>query len=174
MNRRIPKLTVASFQPGEQVIWWKRIPGGDYVYPVPAVVIGATAKRIKIQADDDGQAVIRYVPPESLQKRPATYEAQTQEYVLELLRQERSYLTAEYGVKRIGVFGSYAKGSANETSDVDIIVEFERPLGFKFIEFAEHLERLLGRKVDVLTPAGLRGIRIPHIARDIAESIVYV
>jgi predicted nucleotidyltransferase len=55
-----------------------------------------------------------------------------------------------------------------------VIVEFERPIGFRFIEFAEYLEHLLGRKVDVLTPAGVQGIRIARIAKDIEESIVYV
>jgi predicted nucleotidyltransferase len=55
-----------------------------------------------------------------------------------------------------------------------IIVEFERPLGFRFVEFAEYLENLLERDVDILTPAGLRGIRIGHLAEEIAASVVYV
>ena len=54
---------------GDQVIWWKRVPGGDYVFPVSAKVLALTAKRVKIEADDDGETVIRYVPPESLQRR---------------------------------------------------------------------------------------------------------
>jgi hypothetical protein len=58
-----------AFKRGEKVIWLKRIPGGDYVYPVSATVLASTAKRIKIEADDDGQIVVRYVPPESLQRR---------------------------------------------------------------------------------------------------------
>jgi len=57
---------------------------------------------------------------------------------------------------------------------VDIIVEFEHPIGFKFFELVEYLEQLLGRKVDVLTPAGLQGIRVTRVAQDITESIVYV
>jgi hypothetical protein len=56
-----------ALQPGDQVTWWKRIPGGDYVYPVQATVLALTAKRVKVEADDDGKIVIRYVPPESLQ-----------------------------------------------------------------------------------------------------------
>ncbi len=55
------------WKPGDQVIWWKRVPGGDYVYPVSATVLVVTAKRVRIEADDDGQIVIRYVPPQSLQ-----------------------------------------------------------------------------------------------------------
>jgi hypothetical protein len=63
------KLVDEALQPGDTVIWWKRIPGGDYVYPVKATILALTAKRIKIDADDDGQRVIRYVPPESLERQ---------------------------------------------------------------------------------------------------------
>ena len=59
----------AALKPGDKVIWWKRIPGGDYVYPVQATVLALTEKRVKIEADDDGDIVIRYVPRESLQRQ---------------------------------------------------------------------------------------------------------
>jgi 8-oxo-dGTP diphosphatase len=59
----------AALQPGEKVIWWKRMAGGDYVSPVQATVLVLTAKRVKIEADDDGEIVIRHVPPESLQRQ---------------------------------------------------------------------------------------------------------
>lgn len=98
----------------------------------------------------------------------------TQEAITILLRNAYPHLATEYGVKRIGLFGSYAKDISSEASDIDLIVEFERPLGFRFIELSEYLEQLLGRKVDILTPAGIKGIRIPHIAQSIKESIVYV
>ena len=96
------------------------------------------------------------------------------EQVLALLREAYPYLAAEYGVRRVGIFGSYAKGIPDEASDVDIIVEFERPIGFKFIELVEYLEHLLSSKVDVLTLAGLQGIRVARVAQDITETIVYV
>lgn len=98
----------------------------------------------------------------------------TKEQVIQLLRENYPHLVTEYGVKRIGLFGSYAKGTPNEQSDVDVVVEFERPIGFKFIELTEYLETLFDRKVDVLTPAGLQAIRFGQVAQNIAESIVYV
>lgn len=98
----------------------------------------------------------------------------TREKIVEVLRENYPYLSREYGVKRVGLFGSYVKGQPDEASDIDVFVEFERPIGFKFIEFAEFLERLLGGKVDVLTPAGIQGIRIARVAQDIENSIVYV
>ena len=58
-----------ALQPGDRVIWWKRIPGGDYVYPVEATVLALTEKRVKVEANDDGDIVIRYVPPQSLQRQ---------------------------------------------------------------------------------------------------------
>lgn len=98
----------------------------------------------------------------------------TKEKILKVLQAEFPFLAAEFGISKIGLFGSFAKGHPAETSDVDILVEFERPVGFRFIDLAEYLENLLGRKVEVLTPAGIQGIRIKRIAKDIAESIVYV
>jgi uncharacterized protein len=98
----------------------------------------------------------------------------TRERVIELLRQQSSYLGSEFGVRKIGLFGSFAKGNPDEQSDIDILEEFERPIGLRFVELAEYLEKLLGRKVDVLTPAGVQGIRRETIAKSIAESIVYV
>ena len=58
-----------ALQPGDRVIWWKRSPGGDYGYPVQATVLALTEKRVKTEADDDGDWVIRYVPRESLQRQ---------------------------------------------------------------------------------------------------------
>ena len=56
-------------QPGDRVIWWKRIPGGGYGSPVQATVLAVTAKRVKIEADDDGKIGIRYVLQENLQRQ---------------------------------------------------------------------------------------------------------
>jgi len=98
----------------------------------------------------------------------------TREKVIEILRKELSYLVSEYGVKKIGLFGSYAKGTPAKGSDIDILVEFDRLIGLKFMEFAEYLEGLLGTRIDILTPAGIASIRIERLARNITESIVYV
>ncbi len=98
----------------------------------------------------------------------------TKEKIENILRENYSYLASEYGVKRIGLFGSYAKAMPTETSDVDLVVEFDQPIGFRFAEFAEYLEGLLGKRVDILTPAGIQGIRIAEIARSIEENIIYV
>lgn len=96
------------------------------------------------------------------------------EKITDILSEKSEYLAEAYGVKRIGLFGSYAKGTYTEASDIDIIVEFETPLGFKFMDIADYLEELLGKPVEVLTLCGLQGLRNPYIAQSIRESIVYV
>jgi predicted nucleotidyltransferase len=96
------------------------------------------------------------------------------EKIAEILREKHPYLVSEYGIRRIGLFGSYAKGKQTENSDVDIVAEFERPIGLRFVEFAEYLEKILGKKTDVLTPEGVKGIAVRRIAGDIEKSIIYV
>ena len=98
----------------------------------------------------------------------------TKDEITRILKAHYPYLASKYGVKRIGLFGSYAKDIPTEKSDIDLVVEFDRPIGFQFFEFVEYVESLLGKSVDVLTPAGIQGIRIDEIARSIEESLVYV
>ena len=98
----------------------------------------------------------------------------TKESITILLKEKQAYLAAEFGVARIGLFGSYEKGTAKKGSDIDLVVEFSRPIGFRFFALAEYLEELLGASVDILTPAGIEGIRVPHVAKEIQESVAYV
>jgi predicted nucleotidyltransferase len=51
----------------------------------------------------------------------------TREEITTILRENHAHLAAEYGVKRVGLFGSYTRNAPTEASDVDLIVEFERP-----------------------------------------------
>jgi len=74
----------------------------------------------------------------------------------ESLNQYRSTLQDEYKVVRLGVFGSYARGTPDEESDVDILVELQEPLGLKFIDLKDYLEQILGLKVDLVTPQALK------------------
>ena len=72
------------------------------------------------------------------------------------LQEIKPYLQQEYGVKTIGLFGSYADGTHTENSDVDILVEFERPLGWKFFTLEKYLEQTFNRKIDLVTPNALK------------------
>lgn len=85
-----------------------------------------------------------------------------------ILRQRRDVLSLEYDVAEIGVFGSYARGEATGDSDIDILVEFSRPVGFfKFLELEERLGQWLNAKVDLVTKGALK----PHIGRHILSEV---
>ena len=95
--------------------------------------------------------------------------------VVELLRQNRDKLK-EFGVKRVGIFGSAVRDELREDSDIDLIVEFEEGKGnlFNFYDFVEFVENLFGRKVDVLTPLGVESIRIKSVKERIKREVEYV
>ena len=81
----------------------------------------------------------------------------TLEEALQTLRAAKPLLD-RYGVARIGVFGSVARGEAGPDSDVDVLVEFD-PLhvpGWEFFGLAEELGEVLGCPVDVVTPKSLK------------------
>ena len=90
------------------------------------------------------------------------------------MREKHDVLMTEYGVSRIGIFGSVIKGTVTKDSDLDVVVEFERPIGFKFTRLVEYLENLFGTKVDVITKDGLENIRVKKVARNIERNLIYV
>lgn len=96
------------------------------------------------------------------------------EEVIYLIRGCYNVLATEYGVSKIGIFGSVLKGTMTKDSDLDIVVEFKHPIGFKFIRFVEYLEDLFGRKVDVLTKDGIKNIRVKDVAKNIERTLTYV
>ena len=98
----------------------------------------------------------------------------TRSDVVKILKKEQPFLKRKYGVRRLAIFGSFAKGTQSPKSDIDILVEFEKPLGLEFIQLIEYLDKKLGRKTDVLTRAGVNSIRIKKIANDIRRTMVYV
>jgi len=98
----------------------------------------------------------------------------TKKEVVRILLKSLPKLRREYNLKRIGIFGSFALESQKADSDVDIIAEFTKPIGYKFVDFADCLEKLLGRKVDILTPAGMNSIKVKEVVKDIKEAIIYV
>jgi predicted nucleotidyltransferase len=91
--------------------------------------------------------------------------------VTEKLEKHLEILRMQYGVERIGLFGSLVRGSQHAESDIDLLVEFKQPVGlFKFIELENQLSDLLGAKVDLVTPNALK----PGIGKRILDEVRYV
>jgi predicted nucleotidyltransferase len=76
--------------------------------------------------------------------------------ILALLKSHKRQLK-KYGIHSLSVFGSVARGQARKNSDVDILVDFEKPVGlFEYARLKMYLEGVLGREVDLVTPEALR------------------
>ena len=74
-------------------------------------------------------------------------------------------------MKSIGIFGSYVRGEQRKGSDLDILVEFERPVDFfEFLELEEYLSDILGVEVDLILKKTLK----PEIAKNVLKEVVYV
>jgi predicted nucleotidyltransferase len=76
--------------------------------------------------------------------------------VIERLNELKPFLQKEYSVKSIGLFGSFSDNSFSDDSDIDILVEFEKPIGWKFFTLEIYLEKTFGRKIDLVTKNALK------------------
>jgi predicted nucleotidyltransferase len=85
-----------------------------------------------------------------------THASPRREDILNVLRSSRSLLDG-FGVARLSLFGSFARDEGGEDSDVDLLVEFNRPIGlFEFVRLQRELGELIGHRVDLVTPAALK------------------
>ena len=76
--------------------------------------------------------------------------------ILTILRRERARLFAQYRLTSMAVFGSMTRDDHQLDSDVDIMVEFDQSVNYDFLELAEELERLMQRRVDLVTRKGMK------------------
>ncbi len=91
--------------------------------------------------------------------------------IREILSEHKELLKKRFKVKEIGLFGSYVRGEQKETSDVDVLVEFEEtPTLLEFVELENYLSELLGVKVDLVMKRALK----PNIRKFVLKEVVYV
>lgn len=90
---------------------------------------------------------------------------------VEMLKKHEATIKKKHGVKKIGVFGSFARGREKAGSDVDVLVEFEE--GYKtfdnYMELKFFLEDLFSRRVDLVTIKALK----PQLKEDILQEVIY-
>jgi predicted nucleotidyltransferase len=94
----------------------------------------------------------------------------TKDEVFKLLRQSGAQLR-RFGVRRLSVFGSFARGEPKDESDVDLLVEFDpdEKTFDNLLGLADFLEEFFGRKVDIVTPESLN----PHFGHHILNEAEY-
>jgi predicted nucleotidyltransferase len=90
--------------------------------------------------------------------------------IIDILKKHKSELVDKYGLSQLAIFGSYARRQQRENSDVDILVEFNRPIGLEFIDLAEELEQILQIKGDLVSK---KGIKIKYF-KSIETELAYV
>ena len=79
----------------------------------------------------------------------------TQE-ILAMLRDQHQLLKLSYPIRRLALFGSWARGDAREDSDVDVLVDVDPSIGLRFVDLGEQLERALGRRVDLVSRRAIK------------------
>lgn len=94
----------------------------------------------------------------------------TRSEALALLGRHREEIVRRFHVRRLSLFGSVARDEAGPNSDLDVLVDFERPPTFDdYTGLMVHLEDLFGRKVDVVSRSGMKPGARPFIERDLID-----
>ena len=95
----------------------------------------------------------------------------TRQDIIASLKKLKGEVAREYSVKTIGVFGSVARNEQTGTSDIDLLVEFSKPVGFvTFMRLENFLSEQLGNQVDLVTSDSLK----PVIRQDVLAEVIYV
>jgi predicted nucleotidyltransferase len=93
------------------------------------------------------------------------------ESIFTTIQQLKPELTRKFGVSSIGLFGSIVRNDfSSGKSDIDIIVDFSKPIGIEFIDLADFLESTFKRKVDLVSKNGIKN----KYFLEIEKEIVYV
>ena len=90
--------------------------------------------------------------------------------IKQLLQKLKPELESKFHVHTIGLFGSVVRDDFSPTSDIDIIVDFDRPIGIEFIDLADYMEKHLQNKVDLVSRKGVKD----KYFKAIEGEIVYV
>ena len=88
------------------------------------------------------------------------------EKIINMLKDHNEILR-KYEVKRIGLFGSFARGDQKKNSDIDFLVEFEKPVFENFMDLAFYLEELFGRKIELITNGNLSPYIQPYVEKEV-------
>ena len=88
------------------------------------------------------------------------------EEIIKILKENKDVLI-KYGIKKIGLFGSFVRGEQKDYSDIDFLVEFEKPNFDDFMDLSFFLEDLFGRKIELITNGSLSPYIEPYIEKEV-------
>ena len=76
--------------------------------------------------------------------------------IIATLRRQRRLLSIRYPIRRLALFGSWARGDARANSDVDVLIEIDASIGLRFVDLADEIEQALGRPVDLVSRRSIK------------------
>ena len=94
----------------------------------------------------------------------------TREEILDLMAKNKPELESRFKVRRLGLFGSYARGEQHAHSDVDILVDIDPSIGLDFVTLAERIEALLGLRVELVSRRAIK----PRHLKILEKDLIYV
>ena len=94
----------------------------------------------------------------------------TKEEIISRLKELKPVLYQDFAVKEIGLFGSFSDGSNTNDSDIDLLIELERPIGWKFFSLELYLESVFKRKIDLVTKNSIK----EQLKADILKKVNYI
>ena len=94
----------------------------------------------------------------------------TKAEILSKLTELKPILYRDFAVKEIGLFGSYSDNSNTEESDIDLLIELEKPIGWRFFTLELFLEKVFNKKIDLVTKNALK----EQIKDDILKQVNFV
>jgi predicted nucleotidyltransferase len=93
----------------------------------------------------------------------------TKAEILKILQKEKPELVGRYGLKRLALFGSYARETQREDSDVDVLVEIEPQIGLGFVDLADRIESVLGVRTEVVSRRAIKPRYWEIIQRELVD-----
>lgn len=87
--------------------------------------------------------------------------------VLQKLKENKEWLFKKYPIKSLALFGSRSREDFREDSDVDVLVEFSKPDAEAFINLSYEIERIVNKKVDLVSKGGVKKRFIQYIEKDL-------
>ena len=88
------------------------------------------------------------------------------------IEKKKSELSKRFYVSQIGLFGSYVRNEQTRTSDLDVLVDFRKPIGWDVVDLQEYLQELLGVKVDLVLKRGM--VRNKKLWELVKQEVIYV
>ena len=96
---------------------------------------------------------------------------ETTQEILNKLRDFKAAFAEKYGIARLGLFNSCARGEQDDRSDIDVVIKMQKPSYFTHFYIQEELEKIFHRKVDIIS---LHENQTPAFRKNVEQDAIYI